>query len=92
MTESGVPQTGTAGTGEPERCPNGFTDYEECFAPFRYCPIKGCGRTEQVEPETFTTKCPACGQRFTTPTPHRVVEHVPNEFGPAEHVFAVGGT
>jgi len=27
-------------------CPQGRTDYEECFAPFRYCPVKGCGRAE----------------------------------------------
>lgn len=25
-------------------CPQGRTDYEACFAPFRYCPVKGCGR------------------------------------------------
>ena len=24
----------------------GRTDYEACFAPFRYCPEKGCGRAE----------------------------------------------
>lgn len=24
----------------------GRTDYDECFAPFRYCPVKGCGRAE----------------------------------------------
>lgn len=29
-----------------EPCPKGRTDYEACFAPFRYCPEKGCGRTE----------------------------------------------
>lgn len=27
-------------------CPQGRTDYDECFAPFRYCPVKGCGHTE----------------------------------------------
>lgn len=27
-------------------CPQGRTDYEACFAPFRYCPVKGCGRAE----------------------------------------------
>lgn len=29
-----------------ERCPKGHTVPEECFAPFRYCPEKGCGRAE----------------------------------------------
>lgn len=29
-------------TAEP--CPQGRTDYEACFAPFRYCPVEGCGR------------------------------------------------
>lgn len=29
-----------------EPCPKGNTDYEACFAPFRYCPEKGCGRAE----------------------------------------------
>lgn len=29
-----------------EPCPMGRTDYDQCFAPFRYCPEKGCGRTE----------------------------------------------
>lgn len=28
-------------------CPSGFTEpFEDCFAPFRYCPVKGCGRAE----------------------------------------------
>lgn len=31
---------------QPEPCPKGHTVYEECFAPFRYCPEKGCGRAE----------------------------------------------
>lgn len=31
-----------------EPCPQGRTDYEACFAPFRYCPEKGCGRMEPV--------------------------------------------
>jgi len=29
-----------------EPCPQGRTDYDDCFAPFRYCPTKGCGRVE----------------------------------------------
>jgi hypothetical protein len=29
-----------------EPCPEGRYDYEACFTPFRYCPVKGCGRTE----------------------------------------------
>lgn len=32
-----------------ELCPQGYTDHEACFAPFRYCPVKGCGRAERVE-------------------------------------------
>ena len=32
-------------------CPQGRTDYEACFAPFRYCPVKGCGRMEQTRAE-----------------------------------------
>jgi hypothetical protein len=32
-----------------EPCPKGRTDYDECFAPFRYCPVKGCGRAEDGE-------------------------------------------
>lgn len=31
---------------ERKTCANGYTDYERCFAPFRYCPVKGCGRAE----------------------------------------------
>lgn len=31
-----------------EPCPQGRTDYDACFAPFRYCPIKGCGRVEST--------------------------------------------
>ena len=31
-----------------EPCPNGRTDYDSCMAPFRYCPVKGCGRAETV--------------------------------------------
>lgn len=27
-------------------CPQGRIDYEACFAPFRYCPVKGCGHAE----------------------------------------------
>jgi hypothetical protein len=33
-----------------EPCPQGRTDYEACFAPFRYCPVKGCGRVEAEHP------------------------------------------
>lgn len=33
---------------ENELCPQGRTDYEACFAPFRYCPVEGCGRMEQT--------------------------------------------
>lgn len=38
-----------------EPCPKGRTDYEECFAPFHYCPEKGCGRRMPVAtaPPTF---------------------------------------
>jgi hypothetical protein len=32
-------------------CPQGRTDYEACFAPFRYCPVKGCGRAESSTPD-----------------------------------------
>lgn len=31
-------------------CPQGRTDYEACFAPFRYCPVKGCGRVQPDAP------------------------------------------
>ncbi len=40
----------SADSGSPAPCKNGFTDYEKCFAPFRYCPVKGCGRTEAEHP------------------------------------------
>lgn len=47
-------------------CPLGHTDYEACFAPFRYCPVKGCGRTEK----------PFCDvEGCTANTDH---EHLPN--------------
>jgi hypothetical protein len=31
-----------------EPCPGGFEapHFSECFSPFRYCSIKGCGRSE----------------------------------------------
>jgi hypothetical protein len=29
-------------------CPRGRTDHEACFAPFRYCPVEGCGRIGPV--------------------------------------------
>ena len=39
---------GTARTAQqPSVCPKGQTDHQACFAPFRYCPVKGCGRTEE---------------------------------------------
>ena len=48
--EPDVPQVrddaGASVTAEP--CPQGRTDYEACFAPFRYCPEKGCGRAENA--------------------------------------------
>jgi hypothetical protein len=46
-----------AGTAAP--CPQGRTDYEACFAPFRYCPVKGCGRAE-------ATPGPCCGDNQCT--------------------------
>ncbi len=33
-----------------EPCPKGQTDYEACFAPFRYCPVEGCGRAQAPVP------------------------------------------
>ena len=44
----------------PSPCPQGRTDYEACFAPFRYCPVKGCGRAEgDVQlPTEATTEAP----------------------------------
>jgi hypothetical protein len=32
-----------------EPCPEGFEapHFSECFSPFRYCSIKGCGRSER---------------------------------------------
>lgn len=47
-----------------EPCPQGRTDYEACFAPFRYCPEKGCGRAEggvQLPTETTTEAAPLRG-------------------------------
>jgi hypothetical protein len=40
----------------PDLCPEGRTDHEACFAPFRYCPVKGCGRTEAQEPPVVGPK------------------------------------
>ena len=31
-------------------CLLGQTDYEKCMVPFRYCPEKGCGRTQTPDP------------------------------------------
>lgn len=42
---------------ELQACPLGQTDYTACFAPFRYCPVKGCGRTE-------TPGVTACAEGF----------------------------
>ena len=31
-------------------CPQGRIDYEACFAPFRYCPVEGCGHAQGTSP------------------------------------------
>lgn len=72
-----------------ERCPQGRTDYEACFAPFRYCPVKGCGRTEaEPEPEVHFAECPACGHRVEADFPIRVIEHVHDNGDGPSHVVA----
>lgn len=55
----------------PGPCPKGHTPgtFSECFAPFRYCPEKGCGRSERddrphqpdpVDPRDRAVEAAAC--------------------------------
>lgn len=60
-------------------CPQGRTDYDECFAPFRYCPVKGCGHTEgdttptmrDSEEGNAVPECKVCG----AVDPKKVYDH-----------------
>lgn len=60
MTSADNDRTVTSEDGsEVQMCPNGRTDFEECYSPFRYCPIKGCGRPHLPTYEEFGDDAPA---------------------------------
>lgn len=48
-----------------ERCLKGRTDYEACFAPFRYCPEMGCGRAEGDKQLPTQQETPAWAKGIT---------------------------
>lgn len=72
---------------KPEPCPQGRTDYEACFAPFRYCPVKGCGRSEAAPVpccgDAGCTCCQATGEHeHVAPRAWRLTESAQATSGP----------
>lgn len=70
---------------ELEMCPQGRTNYVECFAPFRYCPIKGCGRAEgdkrlptEATPSDFEAGRRAATADIVAALRRRIEHHDPN--------------
>ena len=66
-------------------CPKGRTDYEACFAPFRYCPEKGCGRVEAEHPVVAV-------QRLALAESCRMVEDFANMLETTPGVYNQNGT
>ena len=74
-------------------CPQGRTDHKACFAPFRYCPVKGCGRTERATvPKAGTDLIAAERQRQIQAegwTPERDARYVNGELRNAAIAYAM---